>query len=481
MTTSLVADTPRTVVVDRSVILLEFNELTPTLIARFMEEGKLPNFHRLYRESQVFVTDAEESAPNLDPWIQWVTVHSGLTFAVHGIYHLGDGHKLDQKCIWDILSNHGLKVWVCGSMNIRYDRPINGYILPDAWSTGSEPFPDELRPYFDFVRHQVQEHTNEQVPLSKSGAIRFLGFMLSHGLSMSTIVAIVKQLARERVTGEGRWKRATILDRLQWDVFRWHYKKLKPNFSTFFLNSTAHFQHLHWRNMDPTPFKVKPSSEEQSKYQSAILHGYEEMDRIVRDTLAMADDRTTVILSSALGQQPCLLYENIGGKVFYRPRAFEALLEFAGITQPCRVAPVMSEQFHVYFDEETDASAAAEKLRSLRVEGRPVMAVEQQGSSVFSGCQIFEQLSHEAVLDGSGSTKSQPFFRLFYQAEGMKSGMHHPDGILWIRSPGKEPQVHPGKVPLRDVAPTILKLFGVTKPKLMSGSPLIETTTIHED
>jgi hypothetical protein len=321
----------------------------------------------------------------------------------------------------------------------------------------------------------VQEHTNEQVPLSKTEAMRFLGFMLSHGLSMRTIIAIVKQLARERVSGQGRWKRATILDRLQWDMFRWYYRKLKPNFSTFFLNSTAHFQHLHWRNMDPAPFKVKPSSEEQSKYQAAVLFGYEEMDRIVRDTLAMADEKTTVILSSALGQQPCLLYENIGGKVFYRPRDFVKVLEFAGITQPCRVAPVMSEQFHVHFDEETDASAAADKLRSLRVEGRPVMAVEQQGSSLFSGCQIFDQLSRDAVLDGSPVSASQPFFQLFYQAEGMKSGMHHPDGILWIRGPGKEHQIHHGKVPLRDVAPTILKLFGIRKPELMSGSALIET------
>jgi hypothetical protein len=467
-----VADTTRSVVTDHSVILLEFNELSPTLIEHFMGRGELPNFRRLRGESQVYVTDAEEVAPNLEPWIQWVTVHSGLPFAEHGIFHLGDGHKLDRKCLWDILSDHGLRVWVCGSMNVRYDQPINGCVLPDAWSMGVRPFPDELLPYFDFVRHQVQEHTNEQAPLSKSECIKFLRFMLSHGLSSSTIIAIAKQLAGERISGRGRWKRATILDKLQWDVFRSYYRKLKPNFSAFFLNSTAHFQHLYWRNMDPTSFRVKPTDEEQAEYQGAILHGYKEMDRIIRDALAMADERTTIILLSALGQQPCLSYEDTGGKVFYRPRAFEELLEFAGITWNCRVAPVMSEQFYVHFDTESDANISAERLRSLRVDGRPAMLVERHGASVFTGCQIFEQLSPEAVLDAPGSGKSLPFSRLFYRAEGMKSGMHHSDGILWIHRPGRDPAAHPEKVPLLDVAPTVLDLFGIPKPSFMRGSLL---------
>src|SRR2546427_657064 len=60
------------------ILQLEFNELTPRLMFRFMEEGHLPNFQRLFRESHAFTTDAEEEGMNLNPWIQWVTVHSGL-------------------------------------------------------------------------------------------------------------------------------------------------------------------------------------------------------------------------------------------------------------------------------------------------------------------------------------------------------------------------------------------------------------------
>lgn len=43
----------------------------PPLMSRFMSQEKLPNFQKLYDEGQVYVTQAEEEAPYLEPWIQW--------------------------------------------------------------------------------------------------------------------------------------------------------------------------------------------------------------------------------------------------------------------------------------------------------------------------------------------------------------------------------------------------------------------------
>jgi hypothetical protein len=55
------------------LIILELNELTPRLMSQFIDEGVLPNFAWLRRESATYVTDAGEDAPYLEPWIQWVT------------------------------------------------------------------------------------------------------------------------------------------------------------------------------------------------------------------------------------------------------------------------------------------------------------------------------------------------------------------------------------------------------------------------
>jgi hypothetical protein len=299
--------------------------------------------------------------------------------------------------------------------------------------------------------------------------------MATHGLAPSTIGAIAGQLLSER-SGKSRWRRATILDRLQWDVFRWYYRKTRPHLSTFFLNSTAHFQHMYWRNMDPEPFTIKPTSEEQREYEAAVLSGYRAMDRLVGDCLRLADGATTIVFASALGQQPCLLYEDIGGKTFHRPLDPERFLAFAGITQPHRYSPVMSEEFHIYFDSETDARDAVTRLTALRVQGRPLMRARAEGVEVFGGCSVFETVDASATIDVPGTDRSTAFLDLFYNVDGTKSGMHHPEGLLWIRTPQRTHTARPDAVPLRSVAPTVLSLLDVPRPATMTAEPLAEVT-----
>jgi hypothetical protein len=63
------------------VLLLEFNEICPPLLKRWMEQGKLPNFSALHYSSQVFTSVADASEPDyLEPWIQWYSIHTGLSY-----------------------------------------------------------------------------------------------------------------------------------------------------------------------------------------------------------------------------------------------------------------------------------------------------------------------------------------------------------------------------------------------------------------
>jgi hypothetical protein len=453
-----------------SIVLLEFNELCPSLMRRFMGEGKLPNFQRLYREAQVYETDAQEEAPYLEPWIQWVTVHSGMNYREHQIFHLADGHTLQQKCLWDILSEHGHRVWVCGSMNIRYEKPINGLVMPDPWSTEVPSSDPCLEPYFKFVQRNVLEYTNENIPLSSADYARFLAFMVTHGLSVGTVRAILEQLLSER-QGHHRWKRAALLDKLQLDVFAHFYRKIKPSFSSFFINSTAHFQHLYWRNMEPDLFQRKPTEAEQAEYAQAILFGYQEMDSLLARFFDLAERDTTLIFCTALSQQPCLKYETDGGKLFYRPKDFARFVEFAGVEGYAEIVPVMSECFNIRFESAPAAAAARERLTRLRVGEAAAMFVEQRDQTLYSACSINSSVPQNAMLSMDGGGPSAPFFDHFYRVDGIKSGMHHPEGMLWIRQPDRMHRIHPQKIPLASVAPMILDMFSLTAPEGMRTKP----------
>lgn len=52
------------------VVMLEFNELTPRLMDRFIAAGQLPNFAKMQKASVTYLSDAQEAGPYLAPCIQ---------------------------------------------------------------------------------------------------------------------------------------------------------------------------------------------------------------------------------------------------------------------------------------------------------------------------------------------------------------------------------------------------------------------------
>ena len=463
----------------RSIIPLEFNELTPALMDRFISEGHLPAFKRLRDQSLVAITDAEEGPPYLEPWIQWETVHTGLPYAEHGVFELGQGGQIRHPRVWDVVSAAGQPVWVCGSMNATAQGgTLNGRLLSDPWSNETAAVPAALfRPFVHLVNTFVQEHSRDDVPLSKMDFARFGWFMLTNGLSVRTVTDAVAQLASER-RGANRWRRAMILDRLQWDVFKHHYQRVRPALATFFLNSTAHFQHFHWRNMEPDAFLVRPSAADQAEFAGAILSGYIKMDAIVGDCLRLAGADTTIILCTALGQQPMTKYEETSGKALFRPVDVDALLRFAGISVACAHEPLMADEFHLSFDTAEAARAAETKLLSLRLDGdREFMRSRRTDAKLLvSGFPTFA-VSADDPVRSPASNQTLTFGALFYPL-GATSGMHHPDGILWIRRPDRTHSLVDRKVSLREIAPTLLSILGLDAAGRYSAAPMPEAVAL---
>jgi len=446
-------------------MLLEFNELVSALVERFIAEGRLPNFARLRARSLVAVTDAEEEPPALEPWIQWVTVHTGLRYSEHGVFDLDDGADLKAPRTWDLVQAAGRKAWVCGSMNAFAERPSDPglLLLPDPWTTTAQPLPPgRFDPYLTVIRAFVQGHHGGGADVTPAQLLAFGRFMVANGLSLRTVVRALRQLAGER-WGVGKWRRAVILDRLQWDLFRSVYRAEKPAFASFFLNSTAHYQHFHWREMAPDAFTVQPDPADREQYRDAIAYGYERMDEIVGEALDLCGEGTTIVLCTALSQQPMLSHEETGGKQMFKPVDHARLFALAGITAPYHYAPVMSQQFHLDFASEAEAIDAEGKIATLRLDdGRPgLMLARRNGNRLLSGCNLEAWPHSGATVMGAAANAPVPFTTLFHPLGSVRSGMHHPDGILWISTPERTHRTIDRKVALTELAPTLLELAGV--------------------
>ncbi|MDP5132486.1 MAG: hypothetical protein NWQ54_16525 [Paraglaciecola sp.] len=226
----------------KRLLVLELNELCPSLIERFINEGYLPNFKQLRNQSVIkeTVTDATES--ELNPWVQWVDVHTGKEREEHRIYRLNEIRRYKGDFTWDILSKRlGIKSWICGSMNASYSSDFLGRFLPDPWTKDIDPYPKkELETYYNFVSQAVQGHSNK-APVS---SFDFLRSILKHGVSINNILKLVQQLVSEKIWKKSNWKRALVLDWIQFDIFSHYYRKDNPQYSTFFSNKYTHYTHI---------------------------------------------------------------------------------------------------------------------------------------------------------------------------------------------------------------------------------------------
>lgn len=450
----------------QKMIVLEFNELCPALLKHWMAAGLLTNFKKFYDCSHVFTAQADDDDPShWEPWIQWYSIHTGFSYAQHGVFHLADGPAAGHDDVWQILVRNGHGVANCGSMNAKAVQGSNCFFVPDPWCRTESPYPSELRAYYDVVAGLVHDSSQSRaVALPISAYVKFLRFMLGHGLSLATVKAIFKQLWSDTVLHQAMaWKRAAILDKLQFDVFRYYWNRTQPQFSTFFLNSTAHYQHAYWHLLFPSTFQPLIQLEAPAGARDAILFGYQQMDALLERFFELQRGGALLVLCTALSQQA----NPNANKIFYRPRNAAAFLRVLDIE--CQeLLPVMAHQYSARFADQRSAEKAKAKLMTLQCDGKRLIDIaDSPEGTVFFGVRSGNQLPPDAMIQGRDNITFR-FHEHFYLLPTVKSGAHHPESVLWINT--GQHKIHPDVVSILDILPTILDYFR-TDSREMESSP----------
>lgn len=114
----------------KRIIQLELNEISRPVIELLILKNKLPNFAKINQKWTCYQTLSENKYENWEPWIQWVTAHTGKTLAEHKIFRLSDIHHLKHKQIFETLSEHGIKSAIVGSMNVIRRSTKGGFFFP---------------------------------------------------------------------------------------------------------------------------------------------------------------------------------------------------------------------------------------------------------------------------------------------------------------------------------------------------------------
>ena len=70
------------------VILLELNEINFDFVKKYLKSGEeLPAFSSVLNK-KIYKTSSENEYEHLEPWIQWVSAHTGKKFSEHKIFRV---------------------------------------------------------------------------------------------------------------------------------------------------------------------------------------------------------------------------------------------------------------------------------------------------------------------------------------------------------------------------------------------------------
>lgn len=411
----------------KKIIQVELNEVSLDLIKSGCETGRLLNFKEVLSNWQFTCTSSENKHENIEPWIQWVSAHTGKTFEEHQIFRLSDVHKLTYPQIWEALSALGIESAIVGCMNALRGTSKGGVFFPDPWAVNGKTYPDRIQPLWNFISGKVQSHAVQQN--SFSDLIKGLRSSFSMGVPLELYLRIGLQFIQNKLNPLKKWKMAALFDEFVFSIFEKIIKKSNYGFNAIFLNAMAHYQHHYWRNYDPRTFSNMVKSPDCEISDNPILYGLDAYDKIIGKVLKFQTDDTLIMIMTGLSQIPYTAREQNGGMHYFRLKNHVSFAETVGLTGS-EILPLMSRDWQLRSSNEETLKKAEYILNSISVKGAKLFSLNRNSAnSIFIETSITDgnMLDNDIELAGKKIGK----FKDFFSSIAVKSGYHSGVGYLW--------------------------------------------------
>ncbi len=431
----------------KPLILLELNEVNFDVVDRYISDfpGKFKGLELLLSQTRT-QTIAEENYSELEPWIQWVSVYSGMSYSEHSIYRLGDIVGSGVKQIFEAIENFGFKVGCISPMNAENRLNNPAYFIPDPWTKSLSDGSFWSKHLARAISQAVNDNSQSKLSIKSVffialGLVRFAKFK-HYFLYFRLIIGSIGS----------SWRKALILDLFLHDLHTCFFNDKQPQFSTLFLNAGAHIQHHYFHN---SPLiSAETGFRNPSWYVSPNLDPFSEMlevyDRIIEEYLT--NDDYELIVATGLSQCP---YDRI--KYYYRLKDHAGFLRKIGINF-LEIYPRMTRDFLVTFKSIDDAKNAQNILSELRIteKSEPLFGeIENRGDNLFVTLTYPNELLATDILR-HGSIKLEILQEVAFVA--IKNGMHQSKGFAFF-TPDIAKLCPPNDSHVKELYSTIINYF----------------------
>ncbi len=400
-------------------ILLGLNELNFDYIKFYVNKGLLPNFKKLFDLQPPIETISENEYRLLEPWVQWVTIHTGKKYSEHKIFRLGDivnSSELSQ--IFEELENEGLLVGAVSPFNSDNRLKNPAYFVPDPWTKTKVSGNWIVKSLYKAVSQSVNDNASEKLNFR---SIISLAFGLLLYVPISRWAHYFKTLINLNKPGS----KAIILDSLLADIHFSLWKNKNPNFSTLFLNSGAHIQHHYLFNSEAYKGSNKNPEWYCSKGYDPLIKILLEYDFQISKLIKQKDVKLLVL--TGLHQQP---HEHI--TFYWRLKEHVKFAKIIGIEEFTELLPRMSRDFLINFKSEAAAIKAEKLLNScyMSKDKLKVFQIDNRGLSLFIELVYPDEITENDSIFIKETNFKLENFKSYIAFVAIKNGEHNGIGYL---------------------------------------------------
>jgi hypothetical protein len=398
------------------LLLVELNEFSVDLLEQGAREMRLPAIARLLamRRGETSTRDRVEHH-GLDPWVQWVSVHTGQDSAAHGVLHLGDTpSKLGFTQVWERLSERGVSSGIWGAMNAtRGNAERCLFFLPDPWTFSEPAYPPPLDDLLALPRYYARNYLEPEWARMSATALRLCRYALGSGALLRLLACLPLALRGVLRNGVDNAIAFSLFDLVSTVLFQARRRRDAPQFSLIFLNSIAHLQHHRWRGGE--------------RLGSDLRFGLRVIDHVLHILFEGRTDGEALVVANALTQEKVS-----GGRplVAYRQLSPERFVAAVGL-DATRVEALMTSDAHVFLRTPAERERAIALLEAVQLDGKPLFQVERDpddGTKLFYQVVLWDPLPGDAQFEVGD--RSIAFFEHF-EILCIRTGSHVPRGQVY--------------------------------------------------
>jgi hypothetical protein len=334
------------------LILFEINEFDLAFILNGAKKFKYHAIKKFFNKKKIktFTNDKTEGY-NLDPWVQWVSVHTGKASKQHKVFRTGQ--KLDNSIVqlWDIFSKNNISSSIWGAFNasLRNKNKVDIF-FPDPWSFEEEAYPKKFENFSLLPSYYAQNYP----AVSKVKILYYILIFFQKIIFSNIILFLIKNFfTLSKIFFKAGFKSFNLyflLDLLSILIIRNNLKNSPSNFTIIALNSFAHYQHNFW---------------DEKKYHYIYFWYLNQMTIIFEELDKLYD--SSIILNG-------FSQVKIKTEYYIRPNNPSEFLKIFNLKYSS-IEPNMTTGATVFFNSFSDKFKAMKFLKSLKIYDYPIFMV----------------------------------------------------------------------------------------------------------